>query len=273
MDPFNATAACETVIQERELQNDSSGRFFSENVIARRLLACRDQLADAYTEAYFSLRSDGHLRTFWGLVVSAAADWGRGLDSDVVAERAELTEVNRRIAELAESLAELLDRREEFRGKPGDFADNTFFNIAELVSAAAHDRDLYQYHLEESLAALRARFDWKYWPSLGDVLRTLATDAEAAQGPKETASEAADDGFPRHATARFFEVLFRSMSYAKCTSATLPDDFNVSDATLAAIANSALSLAPIDRVRATEVRDFRPEEWLLDGMRFDDTGP
>jgi hypothetical protein len=76
MDPFNATAACETFIQERELQNDSSGRFFSENVIARRLLACRDQLTDAYTEVYFSLRSDGHLRTFWGLVLSAAAEWG-----------------------------------------------------------------------------------------------------------------------------------------------------------------------------------------------------
>jgi hypothetical protein len=68
-----------------------------------------------------------------------------------VAERAELTEVNRRVAELAESLAELLDRREEFRGKPGDFADNTFFNIAELVSAAAaHDRDLYRTTLRKA---------------------------------------------------------------------------------------------------------------------------
>jgi hypothetical protein len=73
------------------------------------------------------------------------------------------------------------------------------------------------------------------------VLRTLATDAEAAQGSKETAFEAADDVFPRHATAWLFEVLFRAMSYAKCTSAALQVDFNVSDATLAAIADSALS--------------------------------
>lgn len=56
MDPFDAISACETLIQEHELQNDSSGRVYSENVIARRMLKSRDQLADAYTELYFSVR-------------------------------------------------------------------------------------------------------------------------------------------------------------------------------------------------------------------------
>lgn len=268
MAPFDAIAACETIIQERELQNDSSGRMHSENVIARRLLACRDQLADAYTELYFSYRSEAHLRTFFGLVLSAAAQWGDGHEPEFVAQRAELTELNRRIAEGAELLAQLLDRREEFRGKPGDFSDNTFFNIAELVSAAAHDRDLYQYHLEESLAALRARYDWKYWPSLGDVLRTLGTDAEAAQGPKEVAANDDAPVFTPRSTERFFKILFQAMS----TPAALPDNFNLSDPTLAAIANSALALSPEDRLLATEVRDFRPGHWRLDGLRFEDTG-
>lgn len=273
MTPFDATTACETIIQERELQNDSSGREHSENVIARRLLACRDQLADAYTQLYFCFRSDAHLRTFFGLVMSAAAQWGDGQEPEFVAQRAELTEVNRRIAEAAESLADLLDRRESFRDMPGDFADNTFFNVAELVSAAAHDRDLYQYHLEESLSALRTRYDWKYWPSLGEVVRTLATDAEAAQGPKEMAVEMSEPAFARSSTERFFDILFRSMSLAMSTPAALPDSFNVSDATLAAVANSALGLAPEDRLRATEVRDQRPDHWRLDGLRFEDTGP
>lgn len=273
MDPFDAIAACETLIQERELQNDSSGREHCENVIARRLLARRDQLADAYTELYFTFRSDAHLRTFFGLVLSAAAPWGDGLEPEFVAQRAELTEVNRRIAETADALAELLDRRETFRGKPGDFADNTFFNIAELIAAAAHDRDLYQYHLEESLTALRTRYDWKYWPSLGDVLRTLATDAEAAQGPMEVAVEEGQPAFARRAVERFSNILFESMSLAMTTPAALPEDFNLSDATFAAIANSALGLAPDDRLRATEIRDLRPDHWRLDNLKFEDTGP
>ncbi|MBI3346964.1 MAG: hypothetical protein HY020_07100 [Burkholderiales bacterium] len=111
MDPFDAVAACETIIQERELQNDSAGRLQSENVIAWHLLGSRDQLADAYTELYFLFRSDAHLRTFFGLVLSSAAQWGASHETTFVAERAELTEINRRIAEAAESLAHLLDRR------------------------------------------------------------------------------------------------------------------------------------------------------------------
>lgn len=53
----------------------------------------------------------------------------------------------------------------------------------------------------------------------------------------------------------------------------LPDDFNLSDATLAAPANSALDLVPEDRLRATEVRDVRPAHWRLDGLRFEHSQP
>lgn len=48
------------------------------------------------------------------------------------------------------------------------------------------------------------------------------------------------------------------MTHAKSMPAALPEGLNVSDVTLAAIANSALVLASDDRVCATEVRDFRP---------------
>ncbi|MBI3346965.1 MAG: hypothetical protein HY020_07105 [Burkholderiales bacterium] len=76
----------------------------------------------------------------------------------------------------------------------------------------------------------------------------------------------------RQAVERFFEILFLAMERAQSTPATLPEDFNVSDATLAALANSALALSPDDRIRATDVRDFRPNSWRLDGLVFEDTG-
>jgi hypothetical protein len=184
MNPNDATATCLTLIEERELQNDSTGRPHSENVIARRLLASSDQLADAFSEAYFELHSEAHLRTFFGLVMSAAAPWGQGLEAGFVAERAELIEINLRIAEAADALAQLLDRREEFRGRTGGFSDNTVSTVSELVCDAAHDPGLFRFHLDKSLPALRSR-----WPTLGDLMRSLATDAEAAQGPREIGLE------------------------------------------------------------------------------------
>lgn len=272
IDPRRAIAACETIIQERELQNDSTDRLYSENVIAGRLLASRDHLADAYSELYFRMRSEAHLRSFFGLVLSSAARWGQGLDSKFVAERAELIEVNRRIAEVAESLAQLLDRREDFRGKGGDFADNTISSTAELISAATRDQGMYHY-VEEGSSAPPSRIDLKHKPSLAEFVRTLATDAEAAQGPKEANSEEAATMYAPRAVARFFEVLFLAMDTAMSTPATLPDDFDASDATLAALANCALALDPDDRLGATMVRDFRPDHWRLDGRLFDDTEP
>lgn len=268
MDFNDAIATCLTLIEERELQNESTGRPHSENVIARRLLASRDQLADAFSEVYFELRSEAHLRTFFGLVMSAAAPWGQGLKASFVAERAELIEINLRIAEAADALAQLLDRREEFRGKPGGFSDNTVSTVPDLVCDAAHEPNLFRLHLDESLDALRSR-----WPTLGDLMRSLATDAEAAQGPKETGlAEPVALGMSG-TVARFFEILFRSLDLAMGNPATMPDDFNLSDATLAALANSALDLLPEDRLRATEVRDLRPAHWRLDGVRFDQSQP
>lgn len=69
------------------------------------------------------------------------------------------------------------------------------------------------------------------------------------------------------------EILFKAFDFAKGNPAMLPDDFNLSDATLAAPANSALDLVPEDRLRATEVRDVRPAHWRLDGLRFEHSQP
>lgn len=264
MDPNDAIATCSTLIEEREIQNDATGRPHSENVIARRLLASRDQLADAFSEVYFELRSEAHLRTFFGLVMSAAAPWGQSHEPRFVAERAELIEVNLRIAEAADALAQLLDRREEFRAKPGSFCDNTVSAVPDLVCDAAHEPNLFRLHFNEILPALRSR-----WPTLGDLMRALATDAEAAQGPRENELDDPIALGLSDTVARFFEILFRSFDLAKGNSATMPDDFNLSDAALAALANSALDLLPEDRLRATEVRDLRPAHWRLEGLRFE----
>lgn len=268
MDFNDAIATCLTLIEERELQNDATGRPHSENVIARRLLVSRDCLADAFSEVYFELRSEAHLRTFFGLVISSAAPWGQSLEPSVVAKRAELIEVNRRITEAADALAQLLDRREEFRRMPGGFSDNTVSTVPELVCDAAHEPNLFRLHFDESLPALRSR-----WPTLGSLMRSLATDAEAAQGPREIGlAEPVALGLSG-TVARYFEILFRSLDLAKGNPATMPDAFNLSDAALAALANSALDLLPEDRLGATEVRDLRPAHWRLEGLRFEQSQP
>jgi len=96
---------------------------------------------------------------------------------------------------------------------------------------------------------------------------------ERRSGPKEASVDSGDALYPSRAVVRFFGVLFLAIDHAKSTPAMLPDDFDVSDATLAAIADAALALEPDDRLRATMVRDFRPDRWRLDGLRFVDTSP
>lgn len=249
MGPNLAIEACELAIHAAIQWNALQHRVPSESTIGNRLLASRDALADSYAELYLALGPGRHLETWFGLVISAASIWADGLEPDTAAEQAELMQVNRRIALAAAELSGLLQRREDLRQTSG-LKDQTFYSIADVIDAAG-DHDLYRYKLTASIDDLRNRFDWKHWPSLEGVARALAEDAEAAQVPAETFTEEVGRIYAPGTPQRFFDILFKALSNTRnVCEGMFPDRFDVTNETLAALANVALRVDRSDRLTA-----------------------
>lgn len=250
MGPNIAVEACELAIQEAIQWHALKHRLPSESTIGNRLLANRDALADAYAELYLSLGPGQALETWFGLVLSAASVWADGLEPEVAAEQAELVQVNRSIHFAAAHLATLLQRREDLRASSG-LADGTFFNVPDVIDAAG-DHDLYRYHLTASIDELRAKFDWKHWPTLESFAQQLADDADASRVPVEPFTEEVARRPKPGDPERFFDVLFHTLRNTTCTE-LFPDRFDPTNETLAALANAALYLDRSDRLTAAMV--------------------
>ncbi|MDR7270115.1 hypothetical protein J2X20_002773 [Pelomonas saccharophila] len=256
MGPDDAIKACEGVLLEAIQWNDYLKRLPSECTIARRLLDNRDRLADSYAELYLKLGNGPALNSFLGLVLSAAAVWGDDLEPEDLALKAELIQLNRRIARSAAELSGFLDRREDLRHSSG-LKDQTFYNVADLIDAAG-DNDLYRYKLTASIDELRQRFDWKHWPSLAGVAEALGRDADEARVPEDSSAtlEVASQIAPG-SPERFLSTVFHMLSNIRMKNKGMfPDPFDVTNESLAALTNTALRLVGDDRLRAATVDDY-----------------
>lgn len=245
MGPNIAVEACELAIQAAIQRNTLKQRLPSESTIGNRLLSNRDPLADAYAELYLALGPGRPLETWFGLVISAASVWADQLEPEVAAKQAELVQVNHRISLAAAELSTLLQRREDLRATSG-LADGTFFSVPDVLDAAG-DNDLYRYHLTASIDELRAKFDWKHWPSLEAFAQELANDADESRVPIEPFTDEVARRPKPGVPERFFDVLFHIIENTSGAE-LFPDRFDPTNEALAALANAALYLDRSDRL-------------------------
>ena len=120
---------------------------------------------------------------------------------------------------------------------------------------------LFQSYVQEKLDALRGQFDLKYWPSLGDFMRELASDAEKAEMAATDPLTAAATAATRPSKADFFKALFASIEENSTENyGQLPRAFKLTDRTLASLANCALDLGPDELVDEAYVKRLRQRE-------------
>jgi len=268
---IDPTKICEEVLLEGKTYNLEHNIWPSENVVIDRLFARRLELVDAYAEIHKKLHMRAYgIKSILDIVVSVAVLWNPDRVADSRNARERLEAVNGEIAERAAELAALLDERSEI-GNTSGFASDTHYHIAEVIEAASADNGFFQYHLKEELLPLRSRYDLKYWPSLADIVRVIAQDANYADtDATDPLTQAAATG-SRGSRADFFKALFASIEENSVRNhGYLPRDFKLSDNALASLANCALDLGPDDLVDSAYVKRLRQRERERDGATSND---
>lgn len=140
--PTDAVQECETLL--RKMVEDLRAKRIWPNLcsIIDGLLNRRIELAEVHKEVHAALaQTPRALYMFWDVFLHAADGWNPQKNRAARQAREELVGVNRRISEIADQLAALLDRRDTIHNSTG-FRSNTHYHILDIVhEASEHDRD------------------------------------------------------------------------------------------------------------------------------------
>ena len=211
------------------------------------MLKRRIELAQVYQEVHASLAHVPRaLDIFWDVFLHAADGWNPQKNHAARQAREELVGVNRRISELADQLAALLDRR------------NT---ILDIVHEASEDNGLYESYVKEDVERLQYQYDLKYWPTLSDVIQAIGSDSERAEvtaTDPATAAATASRKSGRSDFVRAFMARIDGNRVEEC--GFIPNDFALSDSGMASLVNCGLDLAPDELVSADFIKRFRQRQ-------------
>jgi len=248
-----ARQACELVLADLRGHEFESVPSSPTIAIYDSLLARSAELTDAFQEVHEKLQGHpGSAAHFFRLAVEVAAYWGPDANADARSAKAELVEVNQKIAVAATELADLLRRRSELHEGCG-FTDGTHHSIRDLIDAAGQSNHLYRSHLGERFRQLRAAFKRPYWPSLEAIMIELATDAERADIHAPDAVTAAAIESQRPSQADCFRAWLVALEEG-VGEGQLPTGFRLSDATLASLATCILALSSTEIIDAGYVK-------------------
>lgn len=252
------TQACEEILRADINYNIEHSIWPSAIAVAERLLARRAELNDAYAELVEKLGRHPHaLKVFFDLLLCAAALRHPQATARSRQDRTELTQVNSQIAVLALELSSLLDRRSDIHNTT-DFHSDTHYSVCGVIEAAARNVPLFKGWIKEPLQALSGRFDLKYWPSLSDFVREISRDAaQATPHAMDQAAAAATTG-KRASPTDFFGYLYQDLEESMVRyGGFIPNNFKVSDRSMASLATCALGREADEPFDAAYVKQVR----------------
>lgn len=258
--PMLAQHTCENILKEGIRDNLERNILPSENAIALRLLSNMIELQDAYQELYSKLGSHPYaLKVFLDTLLSTTAFWNPAEIQHSRTARNDLVAINQQIAATATKLAELMKKREHLHNT-SSFSNNTYYHVCDVIEAASQQNFHFRTYLKEKLDALHNQFDLKYWPSLGECIQVLASDAAEADTTALDPVTAAATATTRPSKADFFRALFSSIEENRNETYGLPLEFKLSDRTTAALGNCVLDLGPEELVDDVYIKNLRSRE-------------
>lgn len=261
--PSQAVQVCEAILRSNLEYNQAHKIWPSVNRVIELMLARRNELRDAYEELHASLAHRHRaLESFFDVFTSTPMAWSPEKLNKARQARKELTDINTRIAAVAEDLAELLARRDEIK-ETSSFSCETFYHALDAVEIAAESEaiHLFEWHVKEHLDALKGQYDLKYWPSLSTVVQAIGDDARnaevyAREPATASATESRRPGLSDFLKAYFARIKDNSIS----AHGFIPNTFSVSDNTLASLINCALDLDADKLIDGDFVKRFRQRQ-------------
>jgi len=165
----------------------------------------------------------------------------------------QLAGLNKDIVQIAKQLAEKLDAREHILNHNSFTLGNTV-HIVELIDNAGAGNGHYRSRVREPLRSL-GTYELKYWPSLQDILRALASET-VETGFMEESDRALVSGRGKLAPD-YLRELFSCIETARTCYWGLPAGFILTDASLAALATVSLDLPGPASVAAVKMHRTR----------------
>jgi len=269
MDPSQTTTArqcCENLLSKGKRYNLEHHILSSENAITDRLLSRGLELKEAYAELHGKLHAHHRaLPAFLDMLLSTAAFWSPEDITKARTGRDDLANVNRQIARKANELADLLACRSDLHDTSG-FCSSTHYHVCDVIEAASEGNGLFNSYLKAPLKVLAGQFDLKYWPSLSQLLQAIASDARQADTEANDPLTEAATTATRSSRADFFKAWFAAIDENREKHhGPLPDDFQLTDQTLASLTNAVLDIGLDDLMDGTYVKRFRQRE--REGMK------
>lgn len=210
------------------------------------------------------------MRSVWNEITRYALSWQQchtlleqiafggqsGTDAAVQrlkADYRQLTDLNNDIGQMAKQLSAKLDAREHILNHNSFTLDNTV-HIVEIIDKAAAGNGHYRSRVRELLLTL-GNYELKYWPSLQEILRTLAREPSET-GFMEESDRTLVSG-RGELVPDYLRELFRRIEIARTCQWGLPEGFRLSDAGLAALATVSLDLPEPASVAAVKMHRTR----------------
>lgn len=239
--------------------NTDRGIWPSENAVIDRLLKRDVEMQGIYNELRGSLINECQLDHLWDALLAVATLWNPKSSKSLREDQKKLKRLNQDIAKCASELAVLMSERYEISEATG-FSSYEDYHVVDWIERAAKDNYHYQSYVQEDLKRLSTRFDLKYWPRTIEVVDAIADFASEAdifvlnEWTEELISS------PKCSKADFLRVLLKAIDDRKKHgpySHLLPNDFRLSDNSLATFINCSLDLSMDDLVDAVYIKRSR----------------
>jgi hypothetical protein len=253
-----AVKVCEAILLKQKQHYIEQDILGTDIRIIDRLLNRREELKDAYSELYVKFKNDHKLLEIaLSLFIDAASQWNREDVKEAREDRRKLENVNKQISIKANELADLLALRSELINT-SSFSSATHYHIANVICDASKGNPLFRYSLRDKLKILQGQFDLKYWPRLDQIIRVLAEDADHAElSAIDSVTESATKS-NTPSKADYFRALFEIIqNNLQLNNGLLPDNFRLTDNTIATMANCTLAFSPEDIVDSIYVKNVR----------------
>ncbi len=257
-EPPSARNVCEALLVNERSDRVERNILPSEIKVIDRLLSRGLELDDAYLEIHRALHEyPNALATFFDVVLRIAAFWHPAANLEARRGREHLVEINQRIATAAAKLSKLLGQRGQLQNRSG-FSCDTHYHPVQVMHAAAEQNLLYRDWVQDPLESITSRFDLKYWPSLSDFVQVIADDAaQADPQPHDALTEAGTQGL-RPSLADTFKAFFVALDESRSRHhGQIPDNFKLSDRSVATLMNCALDLGTDELTDGTYVKNLR----------------
>ncbi len=237
----NAKIVCEKILIDRKMYNLDNSILPSENILIDKILSRYNEMAHVYNELVGKY-SELEIRVFFDAVLTIAIFWSPEQSKRVRESKKQLVEINAQIANLAEEVAELLEKRQAIQSASSLWS-GTYYHVCDVIEKAAINNGLFNSNVSEKLELLTSQFDLKYWPQITDFMHVLADDAKNSEITVcDSLTEVAISGTRASLTDYFKAFFCRIEEEANIHGGQLPVDFDLSNKSWATLANCTLDL-------------------------------